>query len=186
MHWYNPATTQTDVKKAVAAADEKRTQFLKEENKTSDENILAAVLKMFYDDVPKDQHPLGLYGNIRNQYGPLDDEATFQKLAADIFSRTMILDDAKWKAFIKNPDANTLQEDPAYYYASAFYTNYITKYSPFYQQFTATNNELGRLYLKGIMEMNPAKAKMMYPDATFTMRVSYGAVKSYAKGCSLL
>ena len=27
--------------------------------------------------------------------------------------------------------------------------------------------------------MNPAKAKLMYPDATFTMRVSYGSVKSY-------
>ena len=27
--------------------------------------------------------------------------------------------------------------------------------------------------------MDPVKAKMMYPDATFTMRVSYGAVKSY-------
>jgi hypothetical protein len=29
------------------------------------------------------------------------------------------------------------------------------------------------------MEMDPVKAKMMYPDATFTMRVSYGNVKSY-------
>ena len=48
-----------------------------------------------------------------------------------------------------------------------------------YQQFTAKNNEFGRLYLKGIMEMDPVKAKMMYPDATFTMRVSYGNVKSY-------
>nr|WP_287424264.1 S46 family peptidase [Candidatus Brachybacter algidus] len=27
--------------------------------------------------------------------------------------------------------------------------------------------------------MDPGKAKMMYPDATFTMRVSYGNVKSY-------
>ena len=40
-------------------------------------------------------------------------------------------------------------------------------------------DELGRLYLKGVMEMDTVKAKKMYPDATFTMRVSYGAVKSY-------
>ena len=64
-------------------------------------------------------------------------------------------------------------------HASAFYNNYNSKYAPYFQQFTAKNNELGRLYLKGIMEMDPVKAKMMYPDATFTMRVSYGAVKSY-------
>jgi hypothetical protein len=30
------------------------------------------------------------------------------------------------------------------------------------------------------MEMNPDAAKKMYPDATFTMRVSYGSVKNYS------
>lgn len=29
------------------------------------------------------------------------------------------------------------------------------------------------------MEMDPAAAKLMYPDANFTMRISYGNVKSY-------
>ena len=33
--------------------------------------------------------------------------------------------------------------------------------------------------MKGIMEMNPKAAAMMYPDANFSMRVSYGSVKSY-------
>lgn len=175
-------STQADVKKALDAANEYRTSFLKEENKTSDENILAAVLKMYYEDVVKDQHPVGLYGNIKAKYGSLDDEATYKKLAKEIFNNTIIFDDAKWNAFVEKPDANTLQSDPAFYYANAFYTNYVTKYAPYFQQFTAKNNDLGRLYLKGIMEMNPAKAKMMYPDATFTMRVSYGAVKSYRPG----
>jgi hypothetical protein len=91
----------------------------------------------------------------------------------------MIFDDAKWAAFAANPDANKLQDDPAFAYASAFYKNYISKYAPYYQQFMATNNELGRLYLKGIMEMDTVKAKKMYPDATFTMRVTFGNVKSY-------
>jgi hypothetical protein len=91
----------------------------------------------------------------------------------------MILDDAKWNAFIANPDAVKLQEDPAFYYASAFDKNYISNYLPLFRQFSAKNAEFGRLYLKGIMEMDPMKVKMMYPDATFTMRVSYGNVKSY-------
>jgi hypothetical protein len=33
--------------------------------------------------------------------------------------------------------------------------------------------------MKGIMEMNPKAVKKMYPDANFSMRVSYGNVKSY-------
>jgi hypothetical protein len=172
--------TQADLKKAKEAAEAERKSFLGEENKISDQNILAAVTMMFYNDVVKDQHPVGFYGSLKNQYGPLDDEATYKKFAADVFSKTMIFDDAKWSAFIAKPDANVLQSDPAFNFVSTFYTNnYISKYSSLYQQFTAQNMDLGRLYLKGIMEMDTVKAKKMYPDATFTMRVTYGAVKSY-------
>ena len=168
-----------DVTEAANAADEKRKSFLEEENKASDQNILAAVTQMYYEDIPQDQHPIGFYNNLRNQYGDLKDEQTYKKFAADVFSKTMIFDDAKWKSFTEHPDANTLQQDPAFDFASTFTKNYINKYYPYYQQFTATNNELGRLYLKGIMEMDTVKAKKMYPDATFTMRVSFGNVKSY-------
>jgi Peptidase S46 len=173
-------TSKETLKKAIDNAIEQRKKFLEEENKISDQNIVAAITMMFYNDVVKEQHPLGLYGTLKSQYGSLDNEATYKKYAADIFSKTMIFDDAKWNAFLKNPDASALQNDPAFNYMSAFYTNnYISKYSPMYQQFNTKNMEYGRLYLKGIMEMDPVKAKMMYPDGTFTMRVSYGAVKSY-------
>lgn len=172
-------TPQADVKKAAEAADKQRAVFIEEENKISDQNIVAAVTRMFYEDVVKEQQPIGFYGTLKSNYGPLDEEATYKKYAADMFSKTMIFDDAKWKAFIAKPDAVTLQGDPAFYFASTFLTNYTSKYAPLFQQFNAKNGEYGRLYLKGIMEMDPVKAKMMYPDATFTMRVSYGNVKSY-------
>src|SRR5260221_259180 len=172
-------STQADVKKAVDAANEQRKSFLQEENKVSDQNILAALTMMYYNDIPKDQQPVGFYSTLKNQYGPLDDEVTYKKFAADVFKNTMIFDDTKWNTFVANPDANKLQDDPAFNYASTFVKNYNSKYFPLYQQFFAKNAEYGRLYLKGIMEMDAVKAKMMYPDATFTMRVSYGNVKSY-------
>lgn len=172
-------STQADVKKAVEAATQARKAFLEGEDKPSDERIVAAVTRMFYEDVDKNQHPVGFYGNLKNTYGPLNEEATYAKYAAHIFKNTMIFDDARWNAFVANPDANVLQNDPAFAHANAFYSNYASKYLPYYQAFTAKNVEYGRLYLKGIMEMDTVKAKMMYPDATFTMRVSYGAVKSY-------
>jgi V8-like Glu-specific endopeptidase len=171
--------TQADVKKAIEAASKQRASFLEDENKPSDQQIVAAVTRMFYEDVAKEQHPVGFFGNLKNTYGPLDDENTYKKYAAHIFNNTFIFDDVRWNAFVANPDANVLQADPAFAHASAFYTNYSSKYLPYFQQFTARNMDLGRLYLKGIMEMDPVKAKMMYPDATFTMRVSYGNVKSY-------
>jgi hypothetical protein len=45
--------------------------------------------------------------------------------------------------------------------------------------FVSKNNELGRAYLKGIMQRDTAAAAKMYPDANFSMRVSFGNVKSY-------
>jgi len=172
-------TKAEDLRKTLDAVNKQRSSFLESENKPSDQQIVAAVTRMFYENVDKEQHPLGFFGTLKNQYGPLDEEATYKKYAADIFNNTMIFDDAKWNAFIANPDANTLQSDPAFNYANAFYTNYVGKYAPQFSQFNAKNGEYGRIYLKGIMEMDPVKAKKMYPDATFTMRVSYGSVKSY-------
>jgi len=170
---------KADLKKQIDNANEYRTRFLKDENKISDQNIVGAITMMFYQDVPKDQQPVGFYGNLKNTYGPLDDENTYKKYAAEIFSKTFIFDDARWNAFIANPDALQLQNDPAFAYASAFLTNFNSKYAPYYMQFSTRNADNGRLYLKGIMEMDTVKAKKMYPDATFTMRVSYGAVKAY-------
>ena len=173
-----PGTTQADVKKALDAASNVRKSFLESHNRTSDQNIVAAVLRMYYNDVPKEQHPIGLYDAIRNNYGALDKNATYEKYAEEIFRNTLILDNAKWDAFVRNPDANALQQDLAFNLASAYLKNYQSKYLPLFQQFTAKNNEWARLYLKGVREQNPTK--VMYPDATFTMRVSYGKVDDYA------
>jgi hypothetical protein len=171
--------SSADIKKAVDAAKEARTNFLKGENKTSDQQIVATVLMMFYNDVDKSQQPIGFFESLRGSYGDLKDEATYKKFANNLFTNTMILDDNKWNAFCSNPDAIVLQADPAYATATAFVKNWIGKYLPQAQQFNAKNAELGRIYLKGILQMDTVKAKKMYPDATFTMRVSYGNVKSY-------
>ncbi|HEV7350046.1 S46 family peptidase [Telluribacter sp.] len=173
----NPNASAEDIKKAVEAAGTARQNFVKSHNRPSDKNIVASVLQLYYNDVPKDQQPAGLYEAIRNEYGALDKASTYERYVDQLFTSTMILRDAKWNGFARNPDAKTLQQDLAFSLANAFVKNYQSKYLPLYQQFTSRNNEWGRLYLKGVKELNPTK--VMYPDATFTMRVSYGQVDDY-------
>jgi hypothetical protein len=168
-----------DVKKGLQDADARRKAFLEEENIPSDQKIVAGVLRMFYRNIDKQQHPIGFFEAIKNQNGDLKEDGTFDRYAAAVFSGTMILDDSKWKAFMSKPDAVVLQSDPAFSITSQFIKNYNSKYGPLRQQFLTANDENSRLYLKGIMQMDPVKAKKMYPDATFTMRVSFGNVKSY-------
>lgn len=174
-----PNATADDVRKALAAATAARKNFLEAHNAVSDRNILASILPMYLKEVPKEQHPIGYFETVKGSYGDLNDDATWKKYAADVFARTLILDENRWERFTKNPDAGVLQEDPAFFIASAFTKNWNSKFLSRFQEFNTKNNDLGRLYLKGILEMNPNASKNMYPDATFTMRVSYGNVKSY-------
>ena len=172
-------TSSADIKKSIDAATAARKNYLESADRISDEKIMAAVCQLFYNDIDKNQHPIGFYEGIKNGYGDLKEDATYKKWAKDVFDKTMILDDAKWNSFVANADATVLQNDPAFTYAAAFVKNYTTKYLPVYTAFVNKNAELGKNYLKGIMEINPAAAAKMYPDANFSMRVSYGNVKSY-------
>lgn len=166
-----------DVKKGLEAADRSRKDFLANADLTSDKKILADAMKMFYQNIDKNQHPVGFYENLRNKFGDLKEDASYGKYSANVFGASILTDDSRWNAFKANPDAVKLQGDPAYAAASQFVKNYNSKYGQARQQFLAADAELGRIYLKGIREMNPNK--VMYPDATFTMRTSYGQVKSY-------
>jgi len=172
-------TPSAELKKALEAATAARKTFLESEDLVSDEKILAAITMMYYNDIDKNQHPVGFYESLKGTFGSLKDEATFKNWARNVFANTMILDDSKWNAFVAEPTAAKLQADPAFAFASAFVSNYVNKYSTLYAAFVSKNNELGKAYLKGIMEMNPAAVKKMYPDANLSMRVTYGNVKSY-------
>jgi hypothetical protein len=172
------AGKEADAKVAIAAADRLRTAFLKGEDMPSDMKILAAMVQKFYKDIPRDQQPVGFYDGIKNQFGDLGTPATYQTYAASVFSNSFVFNDAKWKAFLANPDPNVLQGDPAYAAASAFVRSYTIRYEPSFTQFQAGVDDLRRRYLEGILKQN--NGKPMYPDATFTMRLTYGNVKSYS------
>ena len=172
-------TSSAVIKASVEAATVARKTYLENADRPSDEKIIAAVCRLFYNDIDKNQHPIGFYEAMKATYGDLKEEATYAKWAKDLFDKTMILNDSKWSAFVANPDANVLQSDPAFIYAAGFVKNYNSKYAPVYTAFINKNAELGRSYLKGVKEMNPAAALKMYPDANLSMRVSYGNVKSY-------
>ena len=170
--------TPEEIKKATDAADAAHKNFMKNEDIPSDKNILAAVAKAFYTDIDKQQHPQGIFEKL-TAFGDLNDEGAYKKWAMEVFNTTMMLNEEKWNAFIAKPDINTLQNDMAFDFAVAFTKNYNTKYMPLYTAFVNKNNELAKSYMKGIMERNPTAAAKMYPDANFSMRVSYGNVKSY-------
>ncbi len=169
--------TKEEIKKAADAANKAWTGFYSSENIASDKNILSFVTQAFYNEVDVAQHPKGFYTWMSTKFGELKNKQCYNLFADYVFNNTMLLDSVKWKAFIANPDTATLHKDAAFMVANTFNSNFTMNYQKYFTDFNAQNYALGRSYLKGILEMN--KGKKMYPDANFTMRVSYGAVKSY-------
>lgn len=163
------------IKNALKGTYEK---FIGEENIPSDKNILGAMVQMFYNNVNPSQHPSEIYKTINTRYGDLKSNDTYKKLSEILFSNTLFLNKEKTLAFIENPDTNALLKDPAYELANAFVSNFNNNYAKYFTDFTNKNTVLNRAYLKGYLEKN--KGKTFYPDANFTMRVSYGHVKSYS------
>ncbi|MBQ5751287.1 MAG: S46 family peptidase, partial [Bacteroidaceae bacterium] len=68
------------------------------------------------------------------------------------------------------------ENDPAYKLRYAIFTSYmeLAKKS---QELAKIINPLHKTYLKGLMEQ--ANGAPVYPDANFTMRLTYGNVKAY-------
>jgi hypothetical protein len=167
-----------DITKAVDALKKSHDNFIKDENIASDKNILAAMVNMFYNDISKEQIPQNFYGWLNKKYGDLNNINTFSAYADDVFNSTMLLNSDKWNAFIAKPDTATLHKDLAFFTANLFTAYFNANFQKYYTDFQVQNAWLGKTYLKGVMEKNGTKK--MYPDANFTMRVSYGDVKSYA------
>lgn len=167
-----------DITKASTTIGPMYDRFIKNENTVSDKNILAMVLKMFYHDIDKTQQPSAFYSNLQSKYGDLEKDDTYQRFADDVFNNTFILNKDKFKEFIAKPDTATLHKDPAYKTAMAFVNNFNNNFSKYYKEFISMNYIYGNKYLKGVLEMK--KGQVLYPDANFTMRVSYGNVKSYS------
>ena len=170
--------TKEDIAKVVDAIKTARANFIKSENIISDKNILAFVTQAFFTDVDLNQHPDNFYAKINSKFGDLKNKSTYEAFSNYVFSTTTILDNSKWDALMVNPDTASLHKDPAFMMASTFNTNFSSKYAKAFTEFNTQNFVLGKTYLKGILEMN--KGKKMYPDANFTMRVSFGNVKSYS------
>ena len=174
------AVEKNTATKSITALDGARKSMIEEMDLPSNERIIAKAVQSFYTDVDKAQQPAAFYEMVKSKYGDLTDEATYKKLAKDALATSLLINDDKWNAFKANPTVDAMNNDIAYMIASSFTNNYSKNYGDKRVKFNQTDAEIGRLYLKGIMQMNPAAAKKMYPDANFSMRVSYGNVKSYA------
>ncbi len=144
----------------------------KDYSQATDHKVFATMLKLYYNSIDKKYHPSFLEEVVMKKF-----KGDFNKYADYVFKKSIFVDQEKFEAFLEDPKLKTLEKDPVMVAAQSTIDTYRSLYISLkaYDKIESTNN---RLFLKGLMEMYPDK--VFYPDANFTMRLSFGKVGDYS------
>ena len=150
---------------------EKLSEFYKDYSPSTDKKVVAALLKYYSENIDSKFHP-SFFATIASKY-----KNDFERYAEDLFSKSMFADSARVYKFLQNMDDKELENDLGYKHAICIYNLYSDTYD-LMESSVESIEQYERIFLAGLMEMNPDK--VFYPDANFTMRLTYGTVGDYA------
>ncbi len=136
----------------------------------ADMDAFAALMKIYYNNVPVDMQPEYFVELVDDMGG------NFTALSEYVFNNSIFDREELIIAFLDKPKAKTLAKDPALKLSVEF-TNMLGQVMGQYRAANTTIGEYDRLFIAGLREMNPDK--VFYPDANSTMRMTYGSVEDY-------
>ncbi len=150
------------------------TEHFKDYNATTDKKIFIALLSMYYNDIPKPLHP-GIFKEVEKKY-----KGDFNKFAEAVFEKSIFATKEKMNAFLANPSKKIIEKDPAYKTMISILGDFKKNAGTFYAEVLGRLEKTNNLYLQGILEMK--QGQKLYPDANFTMRLTYGSVQDCIPG----
>ena len=148
--------------------------FFKDYYQPIDEEVAVAMLTAYRNSQPADFRPEVL-NVIDKKY-----KGNIEKYVAQLFKKTIFTSPEKVDALLDNfttKDIKKIEKDPAYQLFTSLYDFYKNSVYPQLSNMTSNNNSLLRKYMRAQMEMQPNKN--FYPDANFTLRVTYGKVGGF-------
>ena len=158
------AATPEQIKKNAQNMKASVKDFFKDYNKALDRDVTIALLNLYYKDVNPAQLP-----SILKKVGDKT-HGDFTAFVDNAFAKSIFVDENKVNAWLDNP--KSLAKDPIF----ALMYNILETYWDLSEQAEAVNDKRAeRLYMQGLMEMQ--QDRNFYPDANFTMRLTYGSVQ---------
>ena len=148
--------------------------FFKNYNQAVDRKVFSAMLEIFRKNIKPDQRP-GVYKLIDTKF-----HGDINAYTDWVYEKSFLVSNNSVNDFLdkyKYSHRKKLMKDPVYALMQGFLDFYKTRYAAKIGQLQVSQDSLQRIYMKGIMEME--QGKLLYPDANFTLRVSYGKVEDY-------
>jgi hypothetical protein len=163
-----------DLKKEVDKLKSGVAGFFKDYDQPVDKKLFIAMLEHFRNSVKKEEWP-GVYQEIDRKFS-----GDISAYADWVYAESIFVSEEKLDEFLdhySSKKAKDIIKDPVYQAMMSFYTMYQDHYAQEYDRLMTGQDSLQRAYMKAIMEME--NDKVLYPDANFTLRISYGVIKGY-------
>lgn len=146
-------------------------EFYKNYSQPTDCKVAKAMVKLYFEEVSARFHP-DFYKELTGKY-----KGNIDTYIDHVFDQSIFANEERLQAFLAHPRLKVLQNDPAF--KAAMSAEYLRRDMASQVKPALLKYRHGhRLFVDGLMAMQPAKA--WYPDANFTMRLTYGKVIPYS------
>ncbi len=156
------------IKDAAAEMQPAIGAYFKDYSAPLDQDVTTALLNLFYKDIPADLLPSEILEAGQDHQGD------FSRYVKKAFRKSIFTDPKRLQDWIEKP--KKLDKDPIFALAKNIVESYDMLLKRYFEA-QELGNKGERLYMKGLMAMQ--SDRNFYPDANFTMRLTYGTVEPY-------
>ena len=165
--FYNAYSRSEDMEKAV----ERTMAFYKDYDEATDRLVTCRMIEVVREMIPAERRPQTL-GVIDTEWG-----GDVKAFTEDLFNKSVFANEQKFLAAVAEGDMDIFENDPALVImkdASQVYKSLLEKARPLKADYYMGH----KLYIKGLQDMQPERS--FYPDANFTLRLTYGTILPYS------
>jgi hypothetical protein len=154
----------------VSRLRERGESFFKDYHPETDQKIVAALTKVYADNVHPNYHPKFI-GEINRKF-----KGDYDAWAAWLFNKSFLADVEKYMAFLDNPKIKTIKNDPILKATIQIY-DMLSKARGDNEPQREMLDRGYRILMEGLLDMDSDND--FYPNANSTMRLTYGNISGY-------
>ena len=164
----NNKASKEEIARVAEALSATVQPFFKDYDMALDKDVTIALLNLIYKDI--DRYVPTMITEIGDK-----NNGDFTAWVNEAFEKSVFVSQEKVENWLAKP--KKLDKDPIFALTMNIIDVYNNVIIPLYLEAANLGDEAERLYIKGLMEMQTERN--FYPDANFTMRLTYGSVEPY-------